>query len=72
MKKNLFQLYKFILFLSLTNITNLYSHNYFNGGCDHHCEEVNKEKINKNKIINPKEIQIKVYDSCLKKSLCRG
>ena len=73
MKRNLYQLNRLILLLFLINIPNLYAHNYFNGGCEHQCEDKFKVRNNKNKLINSKkQKQINSNNSCLNKSLCRG
>ena len=72
-KSYFYQIYKIIFLLLLTNISNLYAHNLFNGGCKNHClekakptkKEKNLEKINY-------KIQIGDNYSCLSKSLCRG
>ena len=68
-----YQIYKIIFVLLLTNITNLYAHNFFNGGCKVHCEHKVKSKKNKNKLKNvDDEINYEIKNSCLNKSLCRG
>ena len=59
-KSYFYQIYKIILLLLLTNISNLHAHNLFNGGCKEHC-------VQKVKAIN-----IERKNSCLNKSLCRG
>jgi len=73
MKFYFYQIYKIIFLLLLTNISNLYAHNLFNGGCKEHCEQkvkvTNKEKILKNV---DDQINIESKNSCLNKSLCRG
>ena len=64
---------KIILLLLLTNISNLYSHNLFNGGCKTHCGQKVKVISNKNKLKNiDNQINIESKNSCLNKSLCRG
>ena len=73
MKSYFYQIYKIIFLLLLTNISNLYAHNIFNGGCKEHCglkvKAINKEK----KLDNfNDEIDIESKNSCLNKSLCRG
>ena len=66
------QIYKIIFLLLLTNISNLYAHNLFNGGCKEHCEQEVKV-ISKNKLKNiDEQINIESKNSCLNKSLCRG
>ena len=66
-------IYKIILFLFLTNISNLYSHNLSNGGCKEHCGQKVKVINNKNKLKNfDYQINIERKNSCLNKSLCRG
>ena len=68
-----YQIYKITFVLLLTNITNLYAHNLFNGGCKEHCGRKVKVKINKNKLKNiDDQIKIERKNSCLNKSLCRG
>ena len=67
------QIYKIIFLLLLTNSSNLYAHNLFNGGCKDHC--VNNVKVIKNeKKLNNKNDQMNIEskNSCLNKSLCRG
>ena len=72
-KTNIYQIYKIIFILLLTNISNLYAHNLFNGECKEHCEQKVKEINNDNKIINfDNQINIEDKNSCLNKSLCRG
>ena len=72
-KSNFFQIYKIISLLLLTNISNLYAHNLFNGGCKEHCGHEVKVKSNKNKLKNiDDQINIESKNSCLNKSLCRG
>ena len=73
MKSYFYQIYKIIFLLLLTNISNLHSHNLFNGGCKDHCEQKVKvtSKINKLKNIDD-QINIESKNSCLNKSLCRG
>ena len=46
------QINKIIFLLLLTNISNLYAHNLFNGGCKDHCEQKVKVISNKNKLKN--------------------
>ncbi len=73
MKSYFYQIYKIIFLLLLTNISNLYAHNLFNGGCKEHC--VKKVKaINNEKKLNNKNDQMNIesINSCLNKSLCRG
>ena len=73
MKSYFYQIYKIIFILVLTNISNLYAHNLFNGGCKEHCAKKVKEIIDENNIKNindQKDIESK--NSCLNKSLCRG
>ena len=72
-KSYFYQIYKIIFVLLLTNITNLYAHNLFNGGCKEHCGEKIKVISNKNKSKNNDyQINIDSKNSCLNKSLCRG
>ena len=72
-KSFFYQIYKIIFLLFLTNISNLYSHNIFNGGCKEHCGQ-NVEEINTENVLNNfnNEIDIESKNSCLNKSLCRG
>ena len=74
MKSYSYQIFKIIFLLLLTNISNLYAHNLFNGGCkEEHCEQKVKVINNKNKLKNVYyQINIESKNSCLKKSLCRG
>ena len=67
------QIYKIIFLLLLTNISNLYAHNLFNGGCKSHCGK-NVKSINNEKKLKSFDDQINVEskNSCLNKSLCRG
>ena len=70
-KSNFFQIYKIISLLLLTNISNLYAHNLFNGGCREHCVQKVKGISNKNKLKNiDDQINIGGNNSSLKKSLC--
>ena len=72
-KSNFFQIYKIISLLLLTNISNLYAHNLFNGGCNEHCGQKVKVISNKNNFKNiDDQINIESKNSCLNKSLCRG
>ena len=73
MKSYFNQIYKIIFLLLLTNISNLYAHNLFNGGCKEHCEQKVKA-INNEKKLNNKNDQRNLESkySCLNKSLCRG
>ena len=73
MKSNFYRIYKIIFILLLINISNLYAHNLFNGGCKHHCERKVKTINNENKLNNVNDrLDIESINSCLKKSLCRG
>ena len=73
MKSYFNQIYKIIFLLLLTNGSNLYAHNLFNGGCKEHCEQKVKLINNKNKLKNfDYQINIESKNSCLTKSLCRG
>ena len=73
MKSYFYQIYKIIFLLLLSNITNLYAHNLFNGGCGKHCEKKVQVINNENKLNNINEqIDIESKNSCLNKSLCRG
>ena len=78
-KSNFFQIYKIIFLLLLTNISNLYAHNIFNGGCKNHCVQKvkainNEEELSNEKNLNNKNDQFNIEstNSCLNKSLCRG
>ena len=72
-KSNFYQIYKIIFLLLLTNISNLYAHNLFNGGCKTHCELKGNAINNVNKLNNINDqIDIENENSCLNKSLCRG
>ena len=72
-KSNFYQIYKIIFLLALTNISNLYAHNLYNGGCLGHCGQkvqiINNE--NKSKNFND-QIDIDSKNSCLSTSQCRG
>ena len=73
MKSYIYQIYKIIFLLSLTNISNLYAHNLFNGVCEDHCGQKVKVISNKNKLKNnDDQINFESKNSCLNKSLCRG
>ncbi len=64
---------KLIFIVFFTNFSNLYSHNYINGGCQDHCEAKVKSIINQNNSINDNDQeQINTNYSCVNKSLCRG
>ena len=72
-KSNFFQIYKIIFLFLLTNISNLYAHNLFNGGCKEHCEQKIKAINNEEKLNNKNDqMNIESKNSCLNKSLCRG
>jgi len=72
-KSYFYQIYKIIFFLLLTNISNLYAHNLFNGGCKEHCGQKVKAINIENKLKNINDqINIERKNSCLNKSLCRG
>ena len=59
--------------LLLTNVSSLYAHNLFNGGCKEHCGQKVEVTSNKNKLKNiDDQINIESKNSCLNKSLCRG
>ena len=51
-KSNFYKVYKIIFLLILTNISNLYAHNLYNGGCKEHCGQKIKAISNKNKLKN--------------------
>ena len=73
MKSYFMQIYKIIFLLLITNSSNLYAHNLFNGGCKEHCGQKVKVISNKNKLKNiDGQINIGIKNSCLNKSLCRG
>ena len=73
MKSYFYQIYKIIFLLLLTNFSNLYAHNLFNGGCKGHCGQKVKVINNGDKLngVND-QIDIESKNSCLNKSLCRG
>jgi len=72
-KSNFYKFYRIIFLLFLTNISNLYAHNLFNGGCKTHCEQKGNAISNENKLNNVNyQIDIENENSCLNKSLCRG
>ena len=72
-KSNFFQIYKIIFLLLLTNSSNLYAHNLFNGGCKEHCGQKVKAINNEKKLNNINDqLNIESTNSCLNKSLCRG
>ena len=73
MKSYFYQIYNIIFLLLLTNFSNLYAHNLFNGGCKDHCDQKVKVISNKNKLKNrDDQMNIEIKNSCLNKSLCRG
>ena len=68
-----YQIYKIIFLLLLTNISNLYAHNLFNGGCKTHCEQKGNAINNEKKLKSfDDQINVESKNSCLNKSLCRG
>ena len=73
MKSYFYQISKITFLLLLTNISNLYAHNIFNGGCKEHCGQKVKVINNGDKLngVND-QIDIESKNSCLNKSLCRG
>ena len=72
-KSNFYQIYKIIFILLLTNTSNLYAHNLYNGGCKDHCGKLFKTIIHKNRLNNLNDQwDFKNKNSCLNKSLCRG
>ena len=72
-KSYFYQIYKIFFLLLLTNSSNLYAHNLFNGGCKEHCGQKVKVISNKNKLKNIDDpLKIESKNSCLNKSLCRG
>ena len=73
MKSYFIQIFKIIFLLLLTNSSNLYAHNLFNGGCKNHCLQKVKVISNKNKLKNiDDQLNIESKNSCLNKSRCRG
>ena len=73
MKSYFMQIYKIIFLLLITNSSNLYAHNLFNGGCKEHCRQKVKVINNKNKLKNiDDQLNIESKNSCLNKSLCSG
>ena len=72
-KSDFYKIFKIIFLLLLTNISNLYAHNIFNGGCKDHCEQKVKAINNEKKLNNfNDQMHIESKNSCLNKSLCRG
>ena len=72
-KSYFYKIYKIIFLLLLTNISNLYAHNLFNGGCKEHCGQKVQVINNENKLNNVNDqLDIESKNSCLNKSLCRG
>ena len=72
-KFNLYQIFKLIPFLLLTNISSLYAHNLLNGGCKEHCGQKVKAINNEKRLNNVNDqMDIEIKNSCLNKSLCRG
>ena len=72
-KSDFYKIFKIIFLLLLTNISNLYAHNIFNGGCKEHCEQKVKAINNEKKLNNfNDQMHIESKNSCLNKSLCRG
>ena len=72
-KSDFYKIFKIIFLLLLTNISNLYAHNIFNGGCKDHCEQKVKAINNEKKLNNDNDqMDINSKNSCLNKSLCRG
>ena len=79
MKSYFYHIYTIISLVLFTNISNLYAHNLFNGGCKEHCgqkvEAISKqENLSNEKKLNNKNDQMNIEskNSCLNKSLCRG
>ena len=73
MKSYFYQIFKLISLLLLANISNLYAHNLFNGGCKEHCAlKVQKTNVEKNTNNINDQMDIERQNSCLNKSLCRG
>ena len=72
-KSDFYKIFKIIFLLLLTNISNLYAHNIFNGGCKEHCgQKVNAINNEKKLNIFKDQMHIESKNSCLNKSLCRG
>ncbi len=72
-KSDFYKIFKLIFLLLLTNISNLYAHNIFNGGCKEHCGQKVKAINNEKKLNNfNDQMHIESKNSCLNKSLCRG
>ncbi|MBO8204663.1 hypothetical protein [Prochlorococcus marinus] len=72
-KSDFYKIFKIIFLLLLTNISNLYAHNIFNGGCKEHCGQKFKAINNEKKLNNfNDQMHIESKNSCLNKSLCRG
>ena len=72
-KSYFYKINKITFLLLITNSSNLYAHNLFNGGCKEHCGQKVKVISIKNKVKNiDDQINIESKNSCLNKSLCRG
>ena len=72
-KSYFYKINKIIFLLLITNNSNMYAHNLFNGGCKEHCGQKVKVISIKNKVKNiDDQINIESKNSCLNKSLCRG
>ena len=69
---NLFLIFKLTLLIISTHVSNLYAHNFLNGGCKEHCVQKFGLNNNKNVLQNKDQIDMENENSCLNKSLCRG
>ena len=73
MKYKFYQTHKIVFLVFIINISNLYAHNLFNGGCKEHCGKNIKAINNEIKLNNVNDqMNIESKNSCLNKSLCRG
>ena len=71
MKKVKIKILYLIFFVFINNP--IKAHNSVNGGCQTHCKkEINNLNIKNKKVKIIKQIQDFDFNSCLKKSLCRG
>ena len=73
MKLRTKKILELMIFFYLSITSNLYAHNFINGGCQNHCESLINSKTKENRLIDeydPRHIDIN--NSCLNKSLCRG
>ena len=67
-KSYFYKINKITFLLLITNSSNLYAHNLFNGGCKEHCGQEVKVISIKNKVKNiDDQINIESKNSCLNK-----